>query len=260
MLILSQVILSLQLGFAIIPLLHFVSDKRRMGEFVIGKWAKTAGWLSASIIIALNINLVYSQVGEWLGLGGTVTQVTTFLVIPLLLFSGFMLGYIFAKPLITKRLQATHETTVHGNIASLASLGQVDYKEIAIALDFSSADAKTIQHALFVGGKSAKYFLIHTVETVGAFVLQSETSDLESSADKQQLQLYISNLEALGYNCEAILGYGSPKIALPKLVKEKGVDLLVMGAHGHNTFKDLIFGATANAVRHSVEIPVLIVR
>jgi manganese transport protein len=44
------------------------------------------------------------------------------------------------------------------------------------------------------------------------------------------------------------------------MVKEFQADLLVMGAHGHKFFKDLIFGATVDTVRHRVDIPVLVVK
>ena len=55
LLVLSQVILSLQLGFAIIPLIHFVSDKKKMGDFAIPIWQKIASWVAALTIISLNI-------------------------------------------------------------------------------------------------------------------------------------------------------------------------------------------------------------
>ncbi|MEY4052622.1 MAG: hypothetical protein RIR64_1607, partial [Bacteroidota bacterium] len=57
LLVLSQVILSLQLGFAVIPLIHFVSDKTTMGEFVINWKVKTMAWIVASILVFLNGNL-----------------------------------------------------------------------------------------------------------------------------------------------------------------------------------------------------------
>ncbi|MBA2422162.1 MAG: Nramp family divalent metal transporter, partial [Chitinophagales bacterium] len=58
LLIFSQVILSMQLGFAVIPLIHFVSDKKLMGKFAIRTWAKIASWIAASIIILLNAKVV----------------------------------------------------------------------------------------------------------------------------------------------------------------------------------------------------------
>jgi manganese transport protein len=135
-----------------------------------------------------------------------------------------------------------------------------DYQEIAIAVDFSEADQKTLEHALHIGGKSAKYFLIHAVETAGAWVMGNEIQDYETHADIKYLQEYETALIALGYQCESVIGYGPAKQAIPKLVNDKNVDLLVMGAHGHRVMKDLIFGTTIGAVRHAVSIPVLIVR
>lgn len=55
LLILSQVILSFQLGFAVIPLILFTSDKKQMGEFVNPMWIKILSWMSAVLIISLNI-------------------------------------------------------------------------------------------------------------------------------------------------------------------------------------------------------------
>ena len=54
LLVFSQVILSLQLSFAVVPLILFTSDRRKMGEFAIGGWIKCLAWLAAAIIIALN--------------------------------------------------------------------------------------------------------------------------------------------------------------------------------------------------------------
>lgn len=58
LLILSQVILSLQLSFAIFPLLIFTNDKKKMGEFVNPTWMKALGWLAGFVVAALNIYLL----------------------------------------------------------------------------------------------------------------------------------------------------------------------------------------------------------
>jgi manganese transport protein len=257
MLVLSQVILSMQLGFAVIPLLHYVSDKKRMGAFAIGIWAKTAGWVSALVIVVLNVRLVLQQVRHWLTLPDA--WLVRWLVIPGLLFAAGMLLYITFRPLITRYSEAKTRVP-HAGFREITHLQMPEYKEIAIALDFSEADLKTIEHALHIGGKTSKYFLFHAVETAGAWVMGSDIRDLETTSDVQYLAKYVAKLEEMGYNCEAFVGYGSAKKAIPILVKEKGADLLVMGAHGHRALKDLIFGTTVGAVRHAVEIPVLIVR
>ncbi|SFC79893.1 manganese transport protein [Bacillus sp. OV322] len=59
LLILSQVILSLQLSFAVIPLVMFTSDKNKMGEFVNKPWIKWLAWFTAAIIAILNVYLLW---------------------------------------------------------------------------------------------------------------------------------------------------------------------------------------------------------
>jgi manganese transport protein len=58
LLILSQVILSMQLPFAVIPLVHFVSDRKKMGAFAIPRSVAVLSWLVAGLILALNIKLL----------------------------------------------------------------------------------------------------------------------------------------------------------------------------------------------------------
>jgi manganese transport protein len=58
LLILSQVVLSLQLPFAIVPLVLFTADRRKMGELVAPRWVTALAVLTATVIIALNIKLI----------------------------------------------------------------------------------------------------------------------------------------------------------------------------------------------------------
>lgn len=62
LLVFSQVILSLQLPFAVIPLVMFTSNRRLMGEFVNPFWLKAVAWLVASIIVGLNIWLLLQTI------------------------------------------------------------------------------------------------------------------------------------------------------------------------------------------------------
>lgn len=66
LLVFSQVILSLQLSFAVIPLVMFTSDRHLMGEFVNPKWLKVLAWVVATIIVALNAWLLLQTVMGWL--------------------------------------------------------------------------------------------------------------------------------------------------------------------------------------------------
>lgn len=64
LMLLSQVVLSVQLSFAVIPLIQFTSDKNKMGRFANGIWTKTLGWSLAAMILFLNIYLIIVQRGD----------------------------------------------------------------------------------------------------------------------------------------------------------------------------------------------------
>jgi manganese transport protein len=65
LLILSQVILSIQLSFAVVPLIMFTSDKRKMGKFVNKPVLKYSAWVISAVIIVFNVFLLYQTFGEW---------------------------------------------------------------------------------------------------------------------------------------------------------------------------------------------------
>jgi manganese transport protein len=64
LLVLSQVILSMQLSFAVFPLVMFTSDRRKMGEFVNARWLKVLAWTVASFIASLNFWLLFQVVRD----------------------------------------------------------------------------------------------------------------------------------------------------------------------------------------------------
>ena len=67
LLILSQVVLSLQLSFAVFPLVQFTSDRRKMHDFVNPLWLKSLAWIIAVVIGGLNVWLLIQTVGGWIG-------------------------------------------------------------------------------------------------------------------------------------------------------------------------------------------------
>lgn len=257
LLVLSQVVLSLQLGFAVIPLIHLTSDKSRMNGFHIKPWVQILAWISATVILALNIKLVAEELAGWSNeISGWLLYG---LVIPATVLIGLLLLFIMVYPLMTRHRNQIPRVP-HGKPSEIKEIESIVYKRIAVAVDFSKNDQAIIRHALIQGGKTAEYFFIHIVETAVAQYHGEAAFDQETKSDMDNLNQYKANLDALGYQVTPVIGYGRTSAAIAKAVNGNHIELLVMGAHGHKVLKDIIFGTTVNAVRHLVTIPVLIVR
>lgn len=256
LLILSQVILSLQLGFAVIPLIHFVSDKKKMGVFAIKPITKIAAWCIAAVLVYLNIRMVGEEVaGFFSGPGNTILKSV---VIVSALFLLLLLLYVCFHPLLFK-LRKVPSVDIHKEPVAQMELQVPEFKKIAIALDFSDNDTRLISHAIAQGNQNASYLLIHVVESVSARMLGEEAADFETQEDQKRLQLYKDALLQKGYSASASLGYYKRAGEIVRIVKEEHADLLVIGAHGHKGLEDFIHGETVNSVRHSLKIPVLVV-
>ncbi|MBN9295695.1 MAG: Nramp family divalent metal transporter [Filimonas sp.] len=256
LLILSQVILSLQLGFAIIPLIHFVSDKASMGEFAIRWHVRVLAWLVTAILVFLNVRLViessatvFDKQGQWwlkiLIIVGALIFVWLFIMMTIL-------------PLIQRHRKRT-SVQIHGEEKPLVMPVIPEVKKIAIALEFGKYDEKLVAYALAQGKKEARYLLLHIVETVSAKYLGASADDYETREDMERLQLYAEQLQKLGYDVDIALGYKNRVNEIVRIVKEANADMLVMGAHRHSGLKDLLYGETVDKVRHKLKIPVLIV-
>ncbi|HUZ61401.1 MAG TPA: Nramp family divalent metal transporter [Hanamia sp.] len=258
LLVLSQVVLSLQLGFAVIPLIHFTSDRKYMKEFTIKVWVKILAWLSAAIIVYLNIQLVVQQIHDWITEAGSHKILVYSIVIPIALGSLFLLLYVFVHPFLLK-ISKERKQLPHGHAEHITEGTVIKYSHIGIAIDFSGKDEKIIQNALMIGGTQATYTFIHVVESAAARYLGKNTSDYETHLDKSNLDAYQERLEQLHYKADTQVGFGSPALELARIILDQNIDLLVMGAHGHKGFKDIIFGSTVDALRHKIKIPVLVI-
>ncbi len=259
LLILSQVVLSLQLGFAVIPLIHAVSNRKRMREFAIGMPIKVLAWLSAAIIVFLNLRLVADTLFAWRQAMADYAWVFNFVIAPVAIFSLGLLVYITFQPVFGRRMEK-QIALPHGSAKPLPMFKKEVFQRIAICIDFSTSDIKAIAAGVSQGnGDASEYFLLHVVESAGARVAGEDIEDFETDTDAANLRRYAESLRAQGYRVTDKLGFGSPRSVIPKLVQECNADLVVMGSHGHRGLKDLIYGETVSHVQHKVEVPVLVV-
>ena len=256
LLIFSQVILSLQLGFAIIPLIHFVSDKKTMGAFTIKPIIQILAWLMAAVLIFLNIKMISEESFSFFYTSDQIWIKILIILIALIFLS--LLLYSIIYPLVNKR-NTVASILLHTEMTPNNPIYVPVYNKIAIALDFSENDYKLISAALGQGGTDKEIILIHIVESVSAKLHGDETADYESEKDKEQLDYFVSLLKEKNIKAKGILGYKERSKEIIRIVKDEQADILVIGAHGHAGIKDFIYGSTINAVRHELKIPVFIV-
>jgi manganese transport protein len=254
LLILSQVILSLQLGFAVIPLIHFVSDRTTMGVHAIKILTRIAAWSVTAILVYLNLKMVWEQAAGYFQTSNNLLW-ESLIVVGGLLFLG-LLFISFAWPIMKKRRR---DSGFHPRASDLQALSAPEFRTIAVALEFSEQDEVLLSHAVGQARPNTSFVLIHVVESVSAKILESDADDQETRKDQEHIDHYARRFTQLGYYATGVLGFNHRVREIVRIVKESKADLLVIGAHGHAGIKDWVYGQTINAVRHELKIPVLVV-
>ncbi len=255
LLVLSQVILSLQLGFAIIPLIHFTSDKKTMGIFVIKPITKIAAWLIASVLIFLNLKMLVNEASGVFAGDNVLAKIALLLIGVIFLV---LLVYIILQPLITKNKEKL-SIQIHPGVNTLQNLTIPTFAKIAVALDYTANDERLLAYAIGQGKEKSTYLLLHIVESASAKLLGKDSDDFETVKDREQMELYVRQLKERGFEAEGKIGFRNRVKEIARIVNEHNADMLVIGAHGHTGLKDFIYGETVNAVRHELKIPVLVV-
>lgn len=270
LLVLSQVVLSLQLSFAVIPLIHFTSDRSRMGSFVNPPWVIALAALTATIIVGLNANLVVQELAGWLQLAGPHVIWIQILVLPLVLALGLLLLYITVAPMIARfRRVSAPAAPVSPRPAPAPSAPAfppalappvLEARKIGVALELGAADTAVLQYLRSaVLPQNAGLVLFHVTESAASRYLGPEASDEEVREDEVALEQIAASLRGLARQVTFELGHGNPVQELARLATEHEVDLLIAGSHGHRMVGDLLYGSTTSGLRHRVRCPVLIV-
>ncbi|HEX5226452.1 MAG TPA: Nramp family divalent metal transporter [Bryobacteraceae bacterium] len=265
LLILSQVILSLQLPFAVIPLIHFTNDKQRMGALANRIWVKAIAWLTAVVILGLNIWLADISVRNWLRDSGAWGGRLELLLVPLIAALSLLLLWVIFEPILPPWLRELGRGRVHlpePTAAVAENLPNPVYRKILVPLDHTSRDRDAISHAAAMAKyHNAKLYLLHVEEGVTSQLYGPLSSTAEVEAGDQYLQQIVRDLESQQIPVEVVVRHArTPTKEIVRYARELAPDLVVMGAHGHKGLKDIVFGTTINAVRHKLKVPLLIVR
>jgi len=137
------------------------------------------------------------------------------------------------------------------------------YHHILVPLENSRADETILAHikplARLTG---AKLLLVHVAD--GWVARNFNQLQLAESEEMKQDRAYLEKrareLVAEGFSCAAVLALGEPSDEIIKLARDKNVDLIAMTTHGHRLISDILYGATADKVRHAVHVPVLLLK
>jgi len=260
LLILSQVILSMQLPFAVIPLIHFTSDRQRMGVFANPGWVRALAWVAAGIIVTLNLQLALQTVAGWLAAAGQWRWLVELLVVGFGTALAGLLAWVTFEPWLPLRLRQLGRAAAAPLPVELEPRTPA-YRTILVPLDHTEMDREVVSLAAGLAREhGGRLYLFHVEEDVTSQVYGELSETAEVEAGRQYLEEIAQALREQGVDAQAVLCHSrDPHREIVRFARQTRPDLVVMGAHGHRWFQDLVFGDTIDAVRHALGVPVLIV-
>ena len=137
------------------------------------------------------------------------------------------------------------------------------YHNILIPLENSTYDRAILAHIEELARMNkSNLLLLHVADGWVARNyqhLQLRESE-EMKKDRAYLEGVAQDLRSKGFQVEHMLAWGDPADEIIKISQEKKVDLIAMSTHGHRFISDLLYGSTADKVRHKVDVPVLLLK
>jgi len=135
------------------------------------------------------------------------------------------------------------------------------YETILVTLDGTSSDRAIIEHVKKLAKLAhSRLVLLHVADGWAARTYGRDAVSPEIAQDTAYLENVRGEFESLEIPAQAELAYGEPAAEIIKWVREKGCDLVAMSTHGHRFLADVFLGATATRVRHSIDVPVLLLK
>lgn len=135
------------------------------------------------------------------------------------------------------------------------------YGTILVTLEGTPTDRAIIEHVKELAHLAgSRVVLLHVADGWAARTYGSDAVSPEIAEDTSYLRGVREEFEAAGIAAETELAFGDPASEIISWVEQKGCDLVAMSTHGHRFVKDMFLGTTVSQVRHSVDVPVLLLR
>ena len=180
LLIASQVILSLQLPFAVVPLIQITSDRKRMGEFANPRWLAVLAWIVSAIIIALNGMLLFNLLSGWVALPPPASTLAWFAAVPVAAVCLLLLAWIVVRPLVPARRAVRLPAPLEA-AEVLRGLVVPAVRRAGLALDRTLNDKAVLSYGLGLArDRETELVLVHVVAGIGAQVYGSDVGDRET--------------------------------------------------------------------------------
>jgi nucleotide-binding universal stress UspA family protein len=139
--------------------------------------------------------------------------------------------------------------------------GKDMYDTILVTLDGTPSDRAIIEHVKQLAKLAkSRLVLLHVADGWAARTYGADAVSAEIAEDTAYLEKVRAEFQSIGIPVQADLAYGEPADQIIKWVQEKGCDLVAMSTHGHRLLADVFLGATATRVRHSINVPVLLLK
>jgi nucleotide-binding universal stress UspA family protein len=137
------------------------------------------------------------------------------------------------------------------------------YKTILVPVENRETDQTILKHIRPLARLAhSKLMLVHVAD--GWVARNYENFKLRESEEMKEDRVYLANLErelqAEGFEVSSVLAMGEPAEEIIKLARSQPVELIAMSTHGHRFISDLLYGSTADKVRHHVDVPVLLLK
>ena len=135
------------------------------------------------------------------------------------------------------------------------------YDTILLTLDGTPSDRAIIEHVKQLAKlANSRLVLLHVADGWAARTYGPDAVSPEIAEDTSYLEKILTEFQSLNIPVQAELAYGDPADQIIKWVEKKGCDLVAMSTHGHRFLADIFLGATATRVRHSIDVPVLLLK
>jgi nucleotide-binding universal stress UspA family protein len=137
------------------------------------------------------------------------------------------------------------------------------YQKILIPLENSKADKAILEHIRPLAKMhGSSLLLMHVADGwVARNYEQLKLAESEEmKTDRAYLESVTLTLRAEGFDVDHVLAMGEPSDEIVKFTRKHKVDLIAMSTHGHRFISDLLYGSTADKVRHLVDVPVLLLK